>query len=584
MEIFGVTLTLTCLQILLVTAETNNNQQILGTVIYTLSGDHTPYVWPENPVLTPLGAQQLFGAGTNFRNRYVLPTTDPSFISDTGILNISPYQLSINDLDIWTTNDQYILASAQAFMQGLYPPLVDSSNYTYITGQSELSNGTNVVAPLGGYQYPLINTVSSLDLNSIWISGSNNCPMQLASASEYFSSPEYFSLEESTTAFYTSLEPILLDGIFINASVGYYDAYFIWDYLNYAAIHNFSAFSFLQPQDLTQARDLAYDWMSALYANTTASGSMPGDQIRAIAGRTFAYRVLDALYTNINTEGEYSKMTLLFGGLETMVSFAALAQISSDGSSGFSNLPDSGSSMVFELFSLFVNDDGSYPDTTNLYVRFLFQNGSSDSSELIGYPLFGLDDSQIIMSFDDFVSGMNNFMVMGIEDWCSICSSYSVFCPAFEDTGPSSPEPSGGSTSKGLHPAIAGVVGAIVTLVVVALIFAAAMLLGGIRLYRRNTKRRSDLNGFKGAEKLASDQDLTIPKSSAGVSVGNVGGVPDRGHERVGSWELRDQTKAEEGQMPSMAAPKFAARRPSYEEDDLHVTPFASPVKTRDQI
>ena len=130
---------------------------------------------------------------------------------------------------------------------------------------------------------------------------------------------------------------------------------------------------------------------------------------------------------------------------------------------------------------------------------------------------------------------------------------------------------------------MAGVIGAIVALVVFGLILVAIMLVGGCRIHRVNKKRRSDLGGFKGAEKLASDQDLTIPKARAGASITEPAPTVLRGHERVGSWELRDQAKAEEAQRAAMAG-RLNVRRPSFEDDDLNVTAYDRPVKQKDYV
>jgi hypothetical protein len=56
-----------------------------------------------------------------------------------------------------------------------------------------------------------------------------------------------------------------------------------------------------------------------------------------------------------------------------------------------------------------------------------------------------------------------------------------------------------------------------------------------------------------------------------------------RGHERVGSWELRNQAGG--GRMVVGGPPKVA-RRPSYEDDDdmLNVNPYARGVKADERV
>ena len=585
----SLSLLLACLglHLLVVEAQTVLREQIWSTVIYTLYGDRTPYILPQTNVLTPLGAQQLHRAGAIFRDRYVAPPPDITNVN-VAIQGISAHQLNVDQITIQTLADQFIVASAQAFMQGLYPPLHVSSNTTFISGQSELANGSNVVAPLDGYQYPQIYSTSRLDLNSIWISGEVSCPRHVSSRNEYLNSPSYESTQRSNADFYASLQPKLLDGIFPSAAVGYFDAYYIWDYINYGATHNASVSNHISLEDYTRARILADDWVFAMNGNLSAYGSTPGDHIRAIAGRTLATRVVQALYTNMEQAGAMDKMTLLFGSFEPMVAFAALAGLATEQNQQFYAIPEYGSSMVFELFSLSANSSDTYPDPSNLYVRFLFQNGTGENAELISFALFGNSPSHVTMSLTEFIAGMESIMVLSVQDWCDTCSSYSVFCPAFGtdgSTGNSSSSPNTGAPrTHGLKPVVAGVIGAVITLAVSGLVIGAVMLLGGVRVYRRKTKRQSELNGFKGGEKLASDQDLGLAKTGAGPTLTDDGTQPAKAHERVGSWEMGDRKKAEDAQLSSLKFPGTPIRRPSFEEDDLHVTPFADPIKPDDRV
>lgn len=563
-------------------AQMGIRQQLLSTFIYTLHGDRTPLVLTTSPTLTPLGAQQLYEAGDRMRQRYVIPSESGGIT----INNISAYQLQYDQLTVLSTGDQFVFASAQAFLQGLYPPLQTSSNRTYIPGQSTVQNGTNLVAPLGGYQYPSIMTLSSNDLNSIWLNGMNNCPAYLNSSNEYYLTEAFRSLENNTAEFYANLQPRILNGIFSNASIRFSNAYKIYDYLNYASIHNTSVAEQLAPEILTKAKILADDLIFALIADTAASGLTPGDRIRAIAGRTMATRIMQAFYTTINTQGTSDKMTLAFGSHEPMVAFAALAGLIAPLNTAFYNVPAPGSSFVFELISMQSENTVAYPGPSDIFVRFLYQNGTGPDSSLVPYPLFGLSPSQELITLNDFVAGLQKFDIFSVEDWCTTCSSYAVFCPAFVGTN-GSLDPTGriSSYQRGLSPTIAGVVGAVVTLAVAALFVGAVMLFGGARVYRVRSKRRSKLGGFKGAEKLASDQDLTLPKGGAGAVVTTSGETaPMRGHERVGSWELKDQAKAEDtrGQVLSAGAPR--PRRASYEDDDMPIDPHTLPVHPRSHL
>lgn len=113
----------------------------------------------------------------------------------------------------------------------------------------------------------------------------------------------------------------------------------------------------------------------------------------------------------------------------------------------------------------------------------------------------------------------------------------------------------------------------------------------GCRVQRVKRGKRSELGGFKGAEKLASDRDLTIPKSANGAAVvvqetdqPMSPSEPRGGHERVGSWELREQQLQKETQQPRSAA--GLQRRPSYEDDDdvLNVNPYAKGMEVHQRV
>lgn len=513
----------------------------------------------------------MFNLGSQFRNRYLTTTFDGAAES-TAIRDISHYQLNTNEVTIMSTDWQYVVGSAQAFMQGLYPPLgeASNSNYTDLLGVSGLANGTNVVAPMNGYQYPSIESVSSYDLRSIWIDGAANCPAYDSRLVEYYNTSNFDLLYTSTLDFYRSLD-VVLEDIFSLNNLGYFDAYYIYDWLQYEALHN-SSFQ-LSEVNMTRAKTLAADWVFALFSNGT-------DPVKSIAGRSLTEQILYTFYQAIANQGTTNKLNLWFGDFAPMVSFAALAQLTSDQNSAFWNVPPMGSSFIFELVSLMDDDDTSlsFPNTTDLFVRFYYQNGTDEYSQPVPYPLFGRSPSQTLISYSDFVHGLSQFSLSGAKEWCTTCAAYSVFCPAFTQA------PSVNSSNhKGLSPAVAGVIGALVALAVAAILFGLLMALAGFRVRRERTKKKSDLAGFKGSQKLASDQDLTIPKGGADATV--VVTEPDavKGHERVGSWELREQAKRQEaGQMGIISAPR--PRRPSYEDDEIHVDPYAQAVKPHDQV
>jgi len=262
----------------------------------------------------------------------------------------------------------------------------------------------------------------------------------------------------------------------------------------------------------------------------------------------------------------------------------------------FKYLPPFASAMAFELFS-YSNDstEGIYPSVDDLWVRFLYLNGSlgdeNPSPSIQAYSLFGRDPDQLDMPWQDFYSLMESVSLDNVGDWCLICTSSSIFCPALVGDDTSSTSLISSQKSSKVTPTVAGVIGAIVTLVVAGILFALLMLLGGVRLYR-NQETKKDLTGFKGSSKMASDQDLHLPKNAApiGVATHEVDiGDQKRGHERVGSWELENK---KEGRDTMSSLGGMTAKgddygtKYSFDEDRLHdgLNPFTAPVNPRESV
>lgn len=139
-----------------------NNQITWGTVSFTYHGEKSPDFASAGYTLSPLGANQLLLAGQTMRQRYVSSSTNLS--TEAPISGLSVADIDNSQIEILSTDDEFVSASALAFMQGLYPPV----GGVVVDEETLLSNMTVENWPLGGYQYPNIGTVSPLDLNSIW--------------------------------------------------------------------------------------------------------------------------------------------------------------------------------------------------------------------------------------------------------------------------------------------------------------------------------------------------------------------------------------------------------------------------------
>ncbi|KJX97839.1 histidine acid phosphatase like protein [Zymoseptoria brevis] len=578
-------------------AQDDPEYTVWSSVVLTRTGERTPDIITDSPtVLTSIGANQAYAAGEFFRNRYIVSNSTDNSTNGLGTarapirgLNADTY----DSLQTWvlTRDQQYLTATAQAFLQGLYPPRSPSADPNDIT-----ADNTYITGPLNGYQYPFIQAASDLDPNYIYLDATHQCPSFTRSIRQLRSTTQFNTTQTSSSSLYTTLGNAfssVLDLQYWN----YRNAYALYDYLRHQNAHNSTAKTLLSnllsdtTDPLSTLRSLADAQQSAQLANLTAynpATSISGyrahsGSISTIAGNFLASSILTSLSTALRTSTTSNKLTLLFTDYTPFTSFFALASLPSQ-SSNFTGLPSFAASMVFEVFSSppatssSSSNSSSIPPIEDLRVRFLYRNGTDDGERFLSYPLFGRPKAQADMSWLDFAAAMRDIAIDDVSSWCDICGAtrYDAWICAANDLGDGGDGYAGRGGGRGrgrgeregLSPVVSGIIGAVVALAVAGLIFGAVMLLAGLRLRRRdssssNSGRKSSLGGFKGGRKMASDQDLTIPKGGgAGATV-----VEVVGHERVGSWELgKSELGSKVGNDDGSARPSMQSERPSMEE------------------
>ncbi|KAK4954312.1 hypothetical protein LTR10_007742 [Elasticomyces elasticus] len=587
-----------------------NQYTVWSSVIFSRTGERTPEVLGHIPTtLTSNGAQQVFNSGSFFRNRYVSSTGNGDMFDSAPLHGLSANKIDPMELYVAALDQQYCVGSAQAFVQGLYPPFtLNASAALFLDPTSVMANGTYVESPLDGYQYVQVHTAGALDPEFPYLGGSLNCPAFNDAATQYVGSPEFSAIQSESDELYKDIGTNMLQDVLDEETAwDFYNAYAIYDYLNYQSVHNMTvAAQFRQNANLNTSypvldmlRWYADEQQYAQLGNLTAINDYSGSEqslpdgvtgsISTIAGNLLAAKMLSQLQIAVETNGSYYKLSVLVGDFEPLLSFFALTGLPAV-NSNFRGIPDFGSTAVFEVFS-YTNDsmDMSFPSPDDLWVRFYFRNGTGATDDASGdfqsYSLFGRGPSQNDMTWNEFQAAMYSIMIGNIGTWCTQCGALNLFCAAWNSsdtfTGASgSSSTSSSSRQHGLKPAIAGVIGAIVTLAVAGLLFAALMLLGGVRFHRVE-RHKHDLGGFKGSQKLASDRDLTMPKGGAVVGA-SVERSPDSpisplGHERVGSWEL----KQEQLERPNIAEAQSTGH-PSFEEDRMD--PFRDPVRAKESV
>ncbi|OTA99880.1 hypothetical protein M426DRAFT_35400, partial [Hypoxylon sp. CI-4A] len=511
------------------------NETVWSSFAYVFYGERTPLQGNLPTSLTPLGAQQLYSQGSLLRARYLsnssLSDADAALTTNEPIADIERQALDNNQLSIYSTAEDYVVAGALAFLQGLYPPVTQSfARNNGGVNASTLANGTVVNYPLDGYQYPNIQTIPISDMNSVWIEGHLTCTEYLSSSLDFRSSEISQETYNATLDFYESTFAEVFPNTLPNMLLNFEYAYELYDYAQYEYNHDESVRDALNADRLAFMRSLANSQQFDLNGNLSASGSQEGDMIRAISGRMLAGKVLQQLSSNIDSAGTENKINLMFGSFEPFLAFFALSGLSNLTSSElFTQIPQPGSAMVFELFS--TDNDESAPKANDLWVRFLFRNGTDPDAPLTEYPLFGRGNSETRMRWSDFVSEIEKFSIQSISEWCDVCNAVTLYCVRGSGSSSGSGSLSDGSdnANTSLSPGVAGVIGAVTTIAVMMLAGTTAFVFGGLRIRRKDysevTKRHSSLGGFKGAEKMASDHDVSIARNGAR-------------HERVGSWEL----------------------------------------------
>ncbi|KAI4596239.1 hypothetical protein KJ359_005746 [Pestalotiopsis sp. 9143b] len=465
------------------TAET-----ILGVYIFSRHGDRTPKALaPAN--LTSLGQEQVYQSGNYYRNKYV--ASDAS----SPIYKLSDDIAVASQMTITSQVDTVLQSSAQAFMQGVYPPVGTLST-------QELANGSSVEGTLSGYQYIPINAVASASSssnaeNSGWLQGSSGCGNAVVSSNNYLSSSEYLSTLNSTNDFYQGLLPVI-NTTFSSSQASFKNGYTIYDYVHVATIHNSSI-----PSDDLLTNDTLNELFWLANAHEWGLAYNETDPIRAVAGATLAGQIVTQLNTTLTGKSK-QPLAVQFGAYASFMSFFGLAQLQKL-SDEWTGVVDYASSMAFELVADSDNvTAASYPAASDVSVRFLFSNGSAAAVEPVAYPLFG--QSEILLPWDTFVSEMNKFAIADTADWCTACGNSTGVCAEYASgsssgSGSDTSASSSSSGGNGISLPVAGVIGALVTLVVILGIEALVYLVAGLKVVKKSTLAAASAGGASGAVK-----------------------------------------------------------------------------------
>jgi hypothetical protein len=193
-----------------------------------------------------------------------------------------------------------------------------------------------------------------------------------------------------------------------------------------------------------------------------------------------AGEIVTFLNSSITTTGAPT-FGIQFGAYNTFLSFFGMADLPA-ANPNFMGIPDYASSMVLEVFG---SNASTNPNPADLSVRFLFSNGSTGIyGDPTPYPLFG--GSDLVLSWNEFSSKMMAFGIDSTQQWCQICGNSTGVCVGSTEGSSSSTPRSGGHH---ISNAVAGIIGAMVTLAVVLGLEALVAFVAGLRVVRKNRSR-----------------------------------------------------------------------------------------------
>jgi hypothetical protein len=190
-------------------ASDGNEDHVHAAFAFIRTGERTPFLRNDTQKLTAVGANQMYSLGQNFRTRYLAGDAQDGFGKER-IANLSTDILNNDQVRVQTLDTPYLVSSAQAFMQGLYPPH-GVSNASEDTTE-RVADGTTVDYPLNGYQYASIQAASQDDPKSILVSGSQNCPMAQVDGLNYLTTNEFQKTNGATEDLFKSLVPDWFEG------------------------------------------------------------------------------------------------------------------------------------------------------------------------------------------------------------------------------------------------------------------------------------------------------------------------------------------------------------------------------------
>lgn len=107
---------------------------------------------------------------------------------------------------------------------------------------------------MGGYQYPMIQTADEYDPLFPYLDGSSYCPAFNEYTSSYTDTADFALTMAMSEGIYQTMCPTLLSSVLNIEECSYYNAYAIYDYLNYQNVHNITFAQLMQQPEYIEEK------------------------------------------------------------------------------------------------------------------------------------------------------------------------------------------------------------------------------------------------------------------------------------------------------------------------------------------
>lgn len=422
---------------------------VTGVVVLIRHGDRqgfyqSPSTYTASKTnLTVLGYLQELNSGAQLRTRY-LDTASPLVVQGVNTNVAENVQVSVQ-ADAGGEGG-VIVESANAFMQGLFPPF----NETLV-----LANGTTVAWDNRAQLIP----VETIEPDQSFVMEPwTDCDKFDDWTSTFYSSADFKSKSELAQHFYDSLPASLIG----NRPKTLVNAWNVFDFLNVERIHNAT----LAPMITDDIAQQALFW--ANYHEAGLFSSPDPMSIGSIAGRGILNPLTDSIRRVANASDPL-KVSVLAASYKPFFSLFSLFQmLDLQG-----KLVDYASAMVFEI----------HQDNT---MQIYFRNGSNGSLDAHNV----LDSASLPV--ETFLQHYDPVKLDTLAEWCNLCGETTArgcaALNALNGTG-SGGKYSDVTSTTGKHevsPVVAGVIGALVSLALAAVVVAALSYLMGLTVIKRS--------------------------------------------------------------------------------------------------